>query len=43
MVFNDSMVNPNTRLSFPEILPGVSDNNGSIQLTVVYGSVLSLQ
>ena len=39
MMFNDSMVNPNTRLSFPEILPGVSDDGGT-QSTVVYGSVL---
>ena len=39
MMFDDSMVNPNTRLSFPEILPGVSDNGGT-QSTVVYGSVL---
>ena len=39
MMFDDSMVNPNTRLSFPEILSGVSDNGGT-QSTVVYGSVL---
>ena len=39
MMFDDSMVNPNTRLSFPEILPGVSDDGGT-QSTVVYGSVL---
>ena len=39
MAFDSSMVNPNTRLSFPEIPPGVSDN-GSIQSTVMYGSVL---
>ena len=39
MACNGSMVNPNIRLSFPEVLPGVSDN-GSIQSTVVYGSVL---
>ena len=39
MGFDSSMVSPNTRLSFPEIPPGVSDN-GSIQSTVMYGSVL---
>ena len=39
MVFNSSMINPNIRLTFPEILPGVS-GNGSIQSTMVYGSML---
>ena len=39
MAFNSSMVNPNIRLTFPKILPGVS-GNGSIQSTVMYGSVL---
>ena len=39
MAFDGGMVNPNIRLSFPEDQPGVS-NNGSVQSTVVYGSVL---
>ena len=39
MAFNSSVINPNIRLTFPEIPPGVS-GNGSIESTVVYGSML---
>ena len=39
MTFDGGMINLNVRLSFPEDQPGVS-NNGGIQSTVVYGSVL---
>ena len=38
MAFNNSMINPNIKLSFPKT--SASSTNGSIQSTVVYGSVL---
>ena len=38
MAFNNSMINPNIRLSFPKI--STSSTNGNIQSTVLYGSVL---
>ena len=37
MAFNSSVINPNIGLSFPD---GVSGTDGSIQSTVVYGSML---
>ena len=39
MAFDGGMVNPNIRLTFPQVLPDVSDS-GRIQSTVVYGSLL---
>ena len=41
MIFDSGMINPNIQLTFPQVLPDVSDN-GSIQSTVVYGSVLTI-